>query len=140
MSRDAVEELRLIAPFIETPSQSARARQRRKLTEAIAAESTLSGRQRPLDRAIAAAPIRPFHLRRHGAYLAGAAAAIVAAAVLIPLSLGTTGVTQKTPSAAKSPASVIAKGAAPVMKLARYRNSTSEQLPADVYKGSGHDV
>jgi len=87
MSNDVIDHIRLLAPVVEATSDIERARQRRKLTDAISAESIAPAvvgassprRERRLTRASVAVSIRNGHSRR-GRYLAIAAAAIVAAA------------------------------------------------------------
>lgn len=111
MTKDAIDEVRLFAPLIEMPSELGRARQRTKLEDAIAVESTASRQKRPSAPVDAPASIRPGHALRRRTYLVGAAAAMVAAAgVALPLSLG-----------ASTPPTGPVKRAAPVMKLAGYR-------------------
>jgi hypothetical protein len=114
MNKEVVEEVRLLAPVVHTTSEMGRARQRRKLTDAIAAEST-SARHEGLSESVSAvASVRTGLTRRRRGYLAGAVAAVVAAAgVAIPLSLGAA-----TPVARRNTESV---AAAPVMALASYR-------------------
>jgi len=96
MTNDVIDHIRLLAPVVEATSDIERARQRRKLTDAISAESIAPAvvgassprRERRLTRASVAVSIRNGHSRR-GRYLAIAAAAIVAAAAAsLSLSLG----------------------------------------------------
>lgn len=117
MTKDVIEEVRLLAPVVETTSEMGRARQHRKLTDAIAAESTSVRLQEPLESISPVASVRTGLTRRRRSYLAGAAAVVAfvvvaAAGVAIPPSLGTA-----TPAV-----TLITKGdAAPVMALASYR-------------------
>jgi hypothetical protein len=123
MSKGVIEEVRLLAPLVETTSEIGRARQRRKLTDAIAAESTSVRQEELLESVSAVASVRTGLTRRRRSYLAGAAAAVVAAAgVAIPLSLGTTTPAAPLSLGTTTPAATrITKGAAPVMALASYR-------------------
>jgi hypothetical protein len=127
MSKGVIEEVRLLAPLVETTSEIGRARQRRKLTDAIAAESTPVRQEELLESVGAVVSLRTRHTRRGRSYLAGGAAAVVAAAgVAIPLSFGTTtpAATRITNGAATritKGATTRIKGAAPVMALASYR-------------------
>lgn len=108
MTTDAIEEVRLLAPLVEPPSEFGRARQRRKLADAIAVESTPSRQER----VSAPVPIRARHALSRRTYLAGAAAVMIAVvAVVLPLSLGT-----HAPAATR-----VTKRAEPVLELASYR-------------------
>jgi hypothetical protein len=131
MTRDAIEDVRLLAPLAEPPSECGRARQRRKLTNAIAAESMSVRQPRPLE------PESPVvstgqagHRRIHFAGIA--AAAVAAVGVAIPLAIGT-----HAPAATR-----VTKRVAPVLKLASYRlrlpstyrltSATAPQCPVGV--------
>ncbi len=121
MTKDALEEVRLMGLVTETTSKVGRARQRRKLSDAIAAESTPVGQERAPAPVSAAASIRSRQGRRRRTYVVGAAAAIVVAAgVAIPLSLRTVapaagrGATRAATRPTKS-------AAAPTMELDSYR-------------------
>ncbi len=111
MTKNAIEEVRLLAPFVETTSDLGRARQRRKLEDAIAAETTSSRHERSIASSSAAVALRARHVPRRRTYLAGAAAAVAAVGIAIPLSLRTT-----VPTATRA-----TKTAGPVMELDSYR-------------------
>lgn len=114
---DVIDRVRLLAPPFEPTSETERARQRRKLLdaiavermEAVAAEAGVSDGRKPLFRQLTL--VRGSRRRR--VHLAAAASALVAAAAAtaIPLSLGA-----GSPAASRG-----TKGAAPVMQLASYR-------------------
>jgi hypothetical protein len=103
MSNDVIDQIRLLAPVVEATSDIERARQRRKLTNAISAEAATPEvvgassprRKRWLARSSFAVSIRNGDARRRR-YLAGVAAAIVAAAAAA-LSLSLAGGASATP-------------------------------------------
>lgn len=111
MKNDVIDRVRLLAPPVRPASDTARARQRRKLTDAIASESGS-----PSGARTHAAPqsqrLTPDRGLRRRLYLSGAAALLLAAAaVAIPLSLTANG-----PSSSRG-----SRRGAPVMQLASYQ-------------------
>src|ERR1039458_460163 len=123
MTENAIEEARLLAPVVGATSEFERARQKRKLAGAIAAESPSPGRMGRFARERDVTSNRAVHGPRRRTYLAGAASLVVAAAaVAIPLALRANG-----PSTTGVP-----KSAAAVMELdsMRLRLPSSYRLTA----------
>lgn len=124
MTTDTIEAVRALAPAVATTTEGGRARQRRKLTDAMAAEASALRPERVLAPRVGDVPIPDRAARRRRLSLAGAAAVIVAAAaVALPLALQTSppSAAHVTNTAKSDKGAASHLGAAPVMRLASYR-------------------
>jgi len=112
MTSDAIEDVRLLAPTSVRTDEVSRARQWKKLANAMTEEISSSRVEHPSHRVRTGASLRDGRAAHRRIYLAGAAAAAVAAAaVAVPLSLGST-----VPAATQA-----TKTTGPVMRIASYR-------------------
>jgi hypothetical protein len=112
MTRDVIEDVRLLAPTSVRTDEVARARQWKKLSDAMTEEILSSRGEQPSGRVRAGASLRDGRTPHRRIYLVGAAvAAVAAAAVAVPLSLAST-----VPAATQ-----VTKATGPVMKIASYR-------------------
>jgi hypothetical protein len=91
MSKDIIDDVRRCAPVVVATSEVNRDRQRRKLEDSIAAAALVEQSLGEGSHVNQIAPTHRNRARRLRPYLVGAAAAVVAGIVAVPLSLGSPG-------------------------------------------------